>query len=636
MSPSHTSTVAIKNRKTKQLSTLLLAQRYDWALPLVIDASPGNASIAQEATKIRNLSPETHGGLNSYSRVAYLRRQFQCRVHGNAAVAARHIATLIASLLQQLVQRTPVISDGIVSLYHHHIEKRTRPTLVEWSKSLQSEVYRFSKVFIIIDALDECLESNGTRDSFLAEIKKLQPSVRLLVTSRYIPTIEYEFEKAARVEIRASDEDVRRYLEGRIERERRSVRHVRADLALQKTIIDTIVEKAKGMFLLAQLYMDSLVKKQNRRDIRIALKNLPKELDDTYDEAMRRIENQDKEDVKLAKQVLCWISYSFGPLAVIEIQHALAVEPNQTEFDEEALPVEDVMVSVCAGLITTDPESSIIRLVHYTTQEYFERNRLKWIPGSHAKIAMTCLVYMSFDDFTKGHCLSDQELEIRLEKYPLLEYTAQHWGDHVRESPEDTINELALNFLEHHSKSVCPCQVMHLPEHRYSGYSQSFPKDVAGLQIAAYFGLVRIVRLLFEKGADVAAKDGRGQTALHWAAAKGHEVVARLLLQKDADIEEKDMSGQTALHEAAEKGHKAVVQLLLDHKADVNGKTREGRTALHEAAGNGHEAVARLLLDHKADVDAKTRVGRTALHEAAENGHGAVARLLLTPLSRDS
>ena len=148
---------------------------------------------------------------------------------------------LISSLLHQLVQRKPAISDGIVSLYHQHINKHTRPTLTECTDLLQSEARGFSKVFIAIDALDECPESNGTRMSFLREIWKLQPSMHLLDTSRHIPSIEREFEKAVRVEIRASNEDVGRYLEGRIEKEHRLVRHVRADPTLKNSIINIIV-----------------------------------------------------------------------------------------------------------------------------------------------------------------------------------------------------------------------------------------------------------------------------------------------------------------------------------------------------------------------------------------------------------
>ena len=147
--------------------------------------------------------------------------------------------------MQQLVQRKPVVSDEIASLYHSHIKERTRPTLSKWSELLQSEVRRFSKVFIVVDALDECLES--TRDNFLVEIRRLQPSIHLLVTSRYNATIECESDKAARVEIRANDEDVKRYLKDRIERECQLVHQVRKDPSLQELIINTIVENSKGM-----------------------------------------------------------------------------------------------------------------------------------------------------------------------------------------------------------------------------------------------------------------------------------------------------------------------------------------------------------------------------------------------------
>jgi ankyrin repeat domain-containing protein 50 len=147
--------------------------------------------------------------------------------------------------LQQLVQRKRAVSDEIASLYRCHIEEGTRPTLNTWSELLQLEVRRLSKIFIIVDALDECLES--TRDSFLVEIQKLQPSIHLLVTSRHNITIEPEFKRAARVEIRASDEDVKKYLKDRIESERQLVRQVRKNPALQETVISTIMENAKGM-----------------------------------------------------------------------------------------------------------------------------------------------------------------------------------------------------------------------------------------------------------------------------------------------------------------------------------------------------------------------------------------------------
>jgi hypothetical protein len=49
------------------------------------------------------------------------------------------------------------------------------------------------------------------------------------------------------------------------------------------------------------------------------------------------------------------------------------VEPDTTELDQDDdMEVEDI-VSLCAGLLTTDLESDTIRFVPYTTQEYLQR-----------------------------------------------------------------------------------------------------------------------------------------------------------------------------------------------------------------------------------------------------------------------
>ena len=60
----------------------------------------------------------------------------------------------------------------------------------------------------------------------------------------------------------------------------------------------------------------------------------------------------------------------------MELQHALAVETGTSELDEENLLEIGDLISVCAGLVIADEESNIIRLVHYTTQEYLERTQM--------------------------------------------------------------------------------------------------------------------------------------------------------------------------------------------------------------------------------------------------------------------
>jgi hypothetical protein len=109
--------------------------------------------------------------------------------------------------------------------------------------------------------------------------------------------------------------------------------------------------------------MDSLASKTNPKAIRETLANLPKTVEDTYDEAMHRIGQQNYDHQLLAHNVLMWIANARRPLTVLELQYALSVEINATTIDEECLEVEDVFLSTCAGIVICDEGSKTVRLV---------------------------------------------------------------------------------------------------------------------------------------------------------------------------------------------------------------------------------------------------------------------------------
>jgi hypothetical protein len=132
-------------------------------------------------------------------------------------------------------------------LYKSHINRNTRPTLDECSRALQSEVRRYNKVFLVIDALDECTEDDNRRVYLLRELQALQTTVNLMITSRPHITVEYELGNMKRLEVFASDDDVRIYLSNRISNTPRLARIVKRDGALQQVIIDSIAGSVKGM-----------------------------------------------------------------------------------------------------------------------------------------------------------------------------------------------------------------------------------------------------------------------------------------------------------------------------------------------------------------------------------------------------
>ena len=125
---------------------------------------------------------------------------------------------LVASLLKQLSQERSSLPDSVKDLYNRHKAKQTRPSLEEISRALHSVVAMYSRVFIVVDALDECQVSDGCRTKFLTEIFNLQNryGTNTLATSRFIPEIVDLFKGTVSLEIRASSEDVERYLEGHI------------------------------------------------------------------------------------------------------------------------------------------------------------------------------------------------------------------------------------------------------------------------------------------------------------------------------------------------------------------------------------------------------------------------------------
>lgn len=145
-----------------------------------------------------------------------------------------------------MVQERPSIPDSIEALYTHHEIKRTRPLLDEISKALYSVIANYSRVFIVIDALDEYQISDRDRRRFLSEIFNLQgqSQANLFVTSRFIPSIEKEFEGSASLEIRARDEDVGRYIDGNISE---LPSFVRSNLELQAEVRRAIINAVDGM-----------------------------------------------------------------------------------------------------------------------------------------------------------------------------------------------------------------------------------------------------------------------------------------------------------------------------------------------------------------------------------------------------
>jgi Ankyrin repeats (3 copies)/Ankyrin repeats (many copies) len=337
-------------------------------------------------------------------------------------------------------------------------------------------------------------------------------------------------------------------------------------------------------------------------EIEDALEKLPKgeqAYRRAYDEIVeKRIKGQKPGFANLALRTISWIAFSERPLRTSELQHALAVTDGTSALDSRNLTKISLIISVCAGLVTVDSESDIIRFVHYTTQEYLEQTGTAWFPHAQTDITKICVTYLSFDTFQTGFSLTDEDFEAKIQSNAFYNYAAQNWGHHARKSPIEG-EKLILGLLENTAKvSTCSRAMI------YGKYGNNDETRMTGAHLAAYFGLVQSMSALLDKGVEVESKDKSHRTPLSWAAENGHEAVVKLLLDKGANIEFMDYECyRTPLLWAAMNGHEAVVKLLLDKGANIQFMDyKYRRTSLSWAAENGHEAVVKLLLDKGADI----------------------------------
>ena len=472
------------------------------------------------------------------------------------------------------------------------------------------------------------------------------------------------------IDIRAMEEDPVTYVQSRTQTSDFLRQCVKKKNAFLSEILDNVVYASDGMFLLAKFNMDTLASKLTPGAVSSALQTLPKELDGIYAEAMKRIQDLQPSHKDVTMYFLQWVAYAEQPLQIREIEHAIAVVDGSHEIDNDNVILADILTSFCAGLVVFD-ETSRVRLVHYSAENYFKSHRAKWFPKGHTKLAKVCLTYLLFDAFKDGPCSRPNEsadFDVRIEKHPLLGYASMHWGEHLLQTSQLGLRDLVMSFLTSGNHLAASILALWYLDNRNSR-SWANKHGASALHLATHFGIDKIVTQLLQQGADPNAKDLNGATSLILAAQTGNTIVARSLVQEGASINATDNIGGTALHRAANLDNVETMKLLLKQDGiDINrpherwkhysalmlaaergyvnviqeflplpqlgieqeATNPQGRSALMLAAASGHADAVTLLLSHpKINIDHQDRHGSKSLILSAEYGDINVAQVLL-------
>jgi ankyrin repeat protein len=293
--------------------------------------------------------------------------------------------------------------------------------------------------------------------------------------------------------------------------------------------------------LLARLAIDILAPTsiKNLRQIKKFLADKCLDLSEMYQATYSRIKSSDTTTGDLAQRVVLWICYSQRPLHEAELQHAIATELGDEDFDPDGITPGDLLRSSCMGLVTCDDEG-MYSLFHLTAYEFFRSNPDMSSDASHLLISKTCLTYLSFSSTGRqGPCEDLATLEARKAEFRLLDYAAKHSADHIRQV-EAVLLEDVTSFLHDGTLRQALMQAFY---HRH--------RDDEDLRRVTFKTLPS------------------GSTPLQVACGQGLRLTAERMLQDGADPKEPDAQGWTPLIAATSYGRLETIQLLISHAENL-------------------------------------------------------------------
>jgi len=143
-------------------------------------------------------------------------------------------------------------------------------------------------------------------------------------------------------------------------------------------------------------------------------------------------------------------------------------------------------------------------------------------------------------------------------------------------------------------------------------------------------------KYLMELGLSTFAKDEKGNTALHYLAAKSENTeILDFFLSSGVDANYPNNDGETPFLNAVSKNSVQIVKFFLDKTKNVNVVNEKGENAMHLAAARGDMDVIEALHNAGVSVNVQSNEQLSPLHLAAMKAEDASVLQLLLKLEAD-
>ncbi|KAF2267556.1 hypothetical protein CC78DRAFT_456743 [Lojkania enalia] len=492
------------------------------------------------------------------------------------------IRALFASLVASLILKYPKFYASVESKLNRARSAGRSPATGLLRNLLLDAIAHFETLYIVIDALDECEDREELFQQLFNLPSSTQGNLRIFATSRNNPDIREGFNDVPHLAIEMREavvqEDIRVFVRAEvadiIKRQKIKIRNEE----LKDEIINALSEKADGMFQWVRCQVDQLQKLKTDKAIRNSLNKLPKGLDETYSRMLENLQAQhDEEDIIYIQRLLRWLTHAVRPLKVTELAEAIAIEPGQENYEEEAVLTDPMdLLRYGEGLVVL--KSGRVHLSHFSVREFLVSPTVQkltpmfymGILESNAELASTCLTYLNLNEFSKGDCEGSNNPAL----WKFLQYASSEWPVHFRKvadytkRPKELVSSL-LSMIPVSSNFKNMIQV-----------SSRNKIDLAGclpVHYCAANGLLEQLQTLLVQGIDVNCLAGRAlnetggnllpQKPVHYAARGRRLDIMKLLIQFGAELDAPDLDGKTPLAIAVEEDNIEMAIYLLEEGA---------------------------------------------------------------------
>lgn len=360
-------------------------------------------------------------------------------------------------------------------------------TFSQWEECLVALINTFPRTTIVLDALDECgnVEQKALIEmlvSLASPESKCKP-VKIFVSTRPDVLHKHHLDEYPAIQMQQNHHanDIAAFVRTKITDH---PRWSRMTTEFKTEIVDTLLKRSGDMFLFASLQIQQLLLCDTGPDLRECLAELPKSLEETYEDIYQRATAPGKDRKKLLDRALRWVLCAVRPLTTHELLYAISQDFESDRLAPLRWDLDEAWISnLCHNFLSLDSShdndndsskhgffnrwstgAPVWRLAHQAVADFLEKS--DWCNNSRANYhAGTICLTIMIETFSESACDDRYDSHVEVQtlnglkcpcgasfkpffkieshaglKEPLADYASRAWPIHLR----------ALQFEEAH------------------------------------------------------------------------------------------------------------------------------------------------------------------------------------------